>query len=189
MAAFRGEPISEQVFPRTSDAGADFWRKSLDEEINDPHARFWVATDPQAPSSSPPRRIVAFAKWVAPGAPYQEAPGPDGWPRDGDAELAVRFFGALAAGHQGVMGGAPHWYLEVVAVRPEYMGKGLARRFLEWGLARADEDGLPAFLEANAQAQAVYERFGFRVVKMDEISTPRGVVLAPFMLRDARKQT
>jgi GNAT superfamily N-acetyltransferase len=58
----------------------------------------------------------------------------------------------------------PVWYLEILGVRPEGQGSGVGSLLVRDGLARADADGLPAYLEtARPQNVAFYERFGFRV--------------------------
>lgn len=58
----------------------------------------------------------------------------------------------------------PHWYLEVLGVRPEVQGMGLGTRLLEPVLARADEDGLPCYLEtAREENLRFYRRLGFEL--------------------------
>jgi GNAT superfamily N-acetyltransferase len=65
----------------------------------------------------------------------------------------------------------PCWFLDIVAVDATARGGGLGRRLIEHGLARADADGLPAFLETSRPDNvALYERFGFRLV--DELGAP-----------------
>jgi ribosomal protein S18 acetylase RimI-like enzyme len=58
----------------------------------------------------------------------------------------------------------PVWYLEVVGVRPGAQHRGIGTRLLEPGLARADADGLPCYLETpRPENIPFYERLGFRV--------------------------
>ena len=55
-----------------------------------------------------------------------------------------------------------HWYLPFIGVEPTQQGRGLGSLLLDWGLARADRDGLPAYLEASSpRNRALYERHGF----------------------------
>jgi predicted acetyltransferase len=50
-------------------------------------------------------------------------------------------------------------------VDPAHGRKGFARRLIEPGLARADEEGRACFLETSEPRNVgLYERFGFRVV-------------------------
>lgn len=58
-----------------------------------------------------------------------------------------------------------HWYLLALGVRPDLQGRGLGSLMLAHTLAIADEQGLPAYLEAtSARSRVLYARFGFEVV-------------------------
>lgn len=55
-----------------------------------------------------------------------------------------------------------HYYLAFVAVAPRLQGEGLGSAILEATLVRADEAGLPAYLEnSNPKNTRLYERHGF----------------------------
>lgn len=97
---------------------------------------------------------------------------PPGLEPDGDAVIAhmeatmpVDRLAALIPGMemQGVMHPAePHWYLPWMAVRPEAQGQGIGTDLLRIGLARADAEGLPIYLEATTRRNAkLYARHGF----------------------------
>jgi GNAT superfamily N-acetyltransferase len=91
-----------------------------------------------------------------------------------EASIPPERLGALAAGLEAqgrCHPEAPHWYLPWIAVRPEAQGKGIGGALLRHGLARADREGMPAYLEAtSARNAALYARHEFAVV---------GVVEAP----------
>jgi GNAT superfamily N-acetyltransferase len=56
----------------------------------------------------------------------------------------------------------PHHYIAYVGVEPSRQGRGLGAALLEPTLARCDEAGLPAYLEATSPRNvALYERLGF----------------------------
>lgn len=56
------------------------------------------------------------------------------------------------------------WYLPFVGVDPTRQGEGRGSVLVQGGLARADRDGLPAYLEASSpRNRALYERHGFEV--------------------------
>ncbi len=56
----------------------------------------------------------------------------------------------------------PHHYVAYVGVAPAGQGRGLGTRLLEPTLARCDQEGLPAFLEASSDRNAaLYARLGF----------------------------
>jgi GNAT superfamily N-acetyltransferase len=58
----------------------------------------------------------------------------------------------------------PHWYLPWMGVVANRQGTGLGEALLALCLARIDEDGLPAFLEApNPRNIPFFERHGFEV--------------------------
>ncbi|KAF1356348.1 acyl-CoA N-acyltransferase [Delphinella strobiligena] len=65
-----------------------------------------------------------------------------------------------------IMGGRPHVYLAVLVVSEQYQRRGVGSAAMKWGLDRADELGLPAYLESSRQGRGLYERWGFRVVKL-----------------------
>ena len=55
-----------------------------------------------------------------------------------------------------------HWYLCLLAADPMAWRRGIGTALLEPGLATVDEDGLPAYLETQKEANvAYYRRFGF----------------------------
>jgi GNAT superfamily N-acetyltransferase len=57
-----------------------------------------------------------------------------------------------------------HWYLAFIGVEPSLHGKGLGSALLEANLARVDEWGLPAYLEASSRDNVrLYQRHGFHI--------------------------
>jgi len=87
-----------------------------------------------------------------------------------------------------------HWYLELIATRPEWQGKGAAGKLIRWGLERADEEGTECYLEASPDGKPVYERFGWRererlVVDLegrDPCGTGEKEFVEVMMVRDAK---
>lgn len=64
---------------------------------------------------------------------------------------------------RGIVGG-PTWYLRALGVEPSLQGRGIGGALLAHGLARADRDGLPCYLETmNERDLRFYERHGFRI--------------------------
>lgn len=77
----------------------------------------------------------------------------------------------------------PLWYLDQLGVVPARQGTGLGRALVQFGLARAAEAGLPAFLETATERNVrFYESLGFRVA--DEGSVPGGGPRIWFLRRD-----
>lgn len=73
----------------------------------------------------------------------------------------LRTFLALTEARHPV--GQAHLYLVFLGVVPAAQGRGHGGDLLRRRLARADADGLPAYLEASSpRSRALYERHGFR---------------------------
>jgi GNAT superfamily N-acetyltransferase len=82
----------------------------------------------------------------------------------GRAPAAFGRFAAMGRNAERAFPSTPHWYLEVLGVRPEAQGQGLGTRLLEPVLSRADRDGVSCYLETADPANvAFYERLGFRL--------------------------
>ena len=61
--------------------------------------------------------------------------------------------------------GEPFWYLDHIGVDAEHRGGGAGTALIQHGLAFAERDGVPAFLETGRPGNvAYYERRGFRTV-------------------------
>jgi ribosomal protein S18 acetylase RimI-like enzyme len=56
-----------------------------------------------------------------------------------------------------------HYYMPYIGVAPEAQGRGLGTALMQPLLERCDREGLPAYLEATCERNALlYERLGFR---------------------------
>lgn len=65
--------------------------------------------------------------------------------------------------HQRVMP-RPHWYLWALGVEPASQGQGIGSRLIQPVLARADDTGLPCYLETETERNvAFYQKRGFEV--------------------------
>jgi GNAT superfamily N-acetyltransferase len=79
----------------------------------------------------------------------------------------------------------PHVYLALLAVRPEYQGKGFASKLVKPALEYADAERLPCYLETqNRKNVSLYRHFGFEVIY--EGFVPRTPVYTFSMIRKAR---
>jgi GNAT superfamily N-acetyltransferase len=66
-----------------------------------------------------------------------------------------------------------HWYLHVVGVDAQSRGRGIGASLLRPVLARCDQEGTAAYLEATSLRNVpLYERQGFEVAK--EVRLPKG---------------
>lgn len=90
-----------------------------------------------------------------------------------------------------IMGARKHWYLEILATRKEWQGKGAAGILLRWGLERADEEGVECFIEASPEGKPIYERFGWRergrlVLDLKGRGVEEEEYVEVFMVREAK---
>jgi GNAT superfamily N-acetyltransferase len=61
-----------------------------------------------------------------------------------------------------------HWYLSILGVDPARQGQGLGGALLQPILSRADEEGVPCYLETGQpKAISFYRKHGFEVVVQD----------------------
>ncbi|GAA6021149.1 hypothetical protein JCM10207_008333, partial [Rhodosporidiobolus poonsookiae] len=104
-------------------------------------------------------RTVGMAFWVRPdaeGARKDEGEEEEReWPAGVDGKKAQEFFARADAF------GERHWHLKTLSVDPQVHRTGAGRALLEWGLKKADEEGLPVYLAATESGIPFYERNGF----------------------------
>lgn len=72
-----------------------------------------------------------------------------------------------------VMGEEPHWWLSPLMVWPEWQGRGVGRKLLDWAIEQADEGEEPVsmYLESAITARAVYLHVAF--VPVGEVAMVR----------------
>jgi ribosomal protein S18 acetylase RimI-like enzyme len=187
LAAFENDEVSKRAFPRT-DAYFNFWYDAIIESMASSDWHFMCCYSTSDPKQTP----IAYSKWNSPTS--KKLPGPEDlpeWPEGSDVELANHFFGTLVSKRRENMGERKHWYLELLATRPEWHGKGAGSQLLRWGLERADEEGLEAYIEASPAGKSLYEKKGYREIGRLVIpAKEKGGedFVECFMLRDARKK-
>ena len=59
--------------------------------------------------------------------------------------------------------------LKELYVRPEYQRKGLGSRLVQWGIEKADELGLPGYVEGTDKGTGLYLKFGFEEVARNSV--------------------
>jgi len=80
----------------------------------------------------------------------------------------------------------PHWYLFGVAVDPDLHGQGIGSAIIREGLALADRDSKPCYLETSEPRNlALYKRLGFAVLQ--EATLGKGGPPAWAMLREPQR--
>ncbi|ORY59963.1 acyl-CoA N-acyltransferase [Pseudomassariella vexata] len=71
-------------------------------------------------------------------------------------ERAYPCFGDVWSGER-----AESWYLEYLALHPDFQGKGLGRMLVKWGLDRAEEEGICASVASTRGKDRFYQKVGF----------------------------
>ncbi|MEV0355839.1 GNAT family N-acetyltransferase [Nocardia sp. NPDC050697] len=78
----------------------------------------------------------------------------------------------------------PHWHLLAIGTVPPARGHGHGRALLDFGIARADAEGLPTHLETTEPARlGFYARAGYRVAA--EVDLPFGGPRSTVLCREA----
>lgn len=62
------------------------------------------------------------------------------------------------------------WYLLMIGVSPKHQRHGIGTSLIDWGLERAQEEGVICILESSEAGQGLYERKGFRKVGLLEMA-------------------
>ena len=79
------------------------------------------------------------------------------------------------------------WELENVCVDPDYQGLGIGGRLVDWGCARADEEGLACTLEASQEGVRLYLKKGFIKTRAEVVVDEKGYggkAEVTFMIRE-----
>jgi ribosomal protein S18 acetylase RimI-like enzyme len=78
-----------------------------------------------------------------------------------------------------------HWYLSTLGVDPDHQGRGHGQRLLDRVLPKADEAGMPTYLETDKERNlAYYRRFGFE--EIEQLHPVEGAPPTWTMWRDPR---
>ncbi|KAF2676359.1 acyl-CoA N-acyltransferase [Lentithecium fluviatile CBS 122367] len=89
------------------------------------------------------------------GQPYDES----------NTEVWNVFFGLLYDNKRQIMGLRPYYSLDTLVTHPDHHRRGAGGLLIKWGLEKADEAGLEAYLESSVTGRPLYERHGFEPVK------------------------
>ncbi|GAC94411.1 acetyltransferase [Pseudozyma hubeiensis SY62] len=104
--------------------------------------------------------------------------------------LLNRFMAQLNRTRERVMKGERYWFLKLLVIDPEWQRKGLGTMLVKWGTARADQEGVVAWLESSPMGKGTYLKAGFKVAGLDRVDEKRaakGFVEWPYMVHDGRK--
>lgn len=55
------------------------------------------------------------------------------------------------------------WYLEVLGVHPDYQGRGIGNKLVQWGLDQAEREDICASVMSAAGKDGFYQKCGFNI--------------------------
>lgn len=171
--------------------------------VADPAVRFFFPDDDTYPRHAAAfigylfdRRVVNGSVWISAGGAVAalwdlpSAPPSEPGTLDLPADARDRIDRYDAAVHA-ALPSDPHWYLGVLATRPDHAGRGLGRRLMAAGVAMAHDEGMPAVLETtNPSNVDLYVRAGWAVYRrIDADGVPPTWVLMnrPALTRDPQQ--
>ncbi|TKY86285.1 hypothetical protein EX895_005110 [Sporisorium graminicola] len=141
-------------------------------------------------SDLPPDSVLAgLAIWQ-----YIDEHTPSDIPESNKKELEAptllnRFFAKMNRTREAAMQGKRYWFLKLLVIDPEFQRQGLGTILVKWGTARADKDGVHAWLESSPMGKGAYLKAGFKVLGLDRVDEPRaekGYLEWPYMLHEPR---
>ncbi|KAH7157150.1 acyl-CoA N-acyltransferase [Dactylonectria macrodidyma] len=182
--AFRDSPLNRRCFPESPESRA-YWTKWIEGYIGVPDIYMMVAlvsppattppagigagsgTDAAAPASDAAESIVGWARWVRRSGKAQPAPAltTAAYPPGGEAALALDFFQTARDASERIVGGRDYWFLSMIMTRHEARRRGVGAALMRFGVERADEDRLVAYLNASQDGRPLYELFGFKSIE------------------------
>lgn len=128
---------------------------NLHDLVHKPTARYWKVVDDTMPNGPP----IAYAKWDMQSA---EERGDRFPPWHGDMnDGCSEFFGRLERQRRELLGGKKNYYLDMLCTHPQYRGKGAGSMLVARGCEEADQDRVPAYVDASRDGAPLYARHGF----------------------------
>ncbi|KAI1391723.1 acyl-CoA N-acyltransferase [Hypoxylon trugodes] len=174
---FGDHPVTQLVFRSRREDVQKFFVGSP-EDKPDPSTHFLVLTDPNA---ADPDKPFAFCKWFERPKPAGNPSPPPSWPEDADQACVEECFGTIEKKHKEIMGDRPHWYLDILGVLSEYQGKGAGKQLLRWGVEKADDEKIEAFVVSSPAGAPLYAKYGFETLQTALVGN--GTRLESFMRR------
>jgi len=149
--------------------------------ISDAHVRAWLSSPAchvLKAVSTESNEIMGSVCWVTRGyLPRPPAPEKttgrvtEGSEEKGGRKSKIQELEDLTDGHfvrfmSDVMPeGTKCWFIAGLAVAPAWQGMGVGRALMEWGIRRAESDGVFAWVHASEGSWKAYRACGFEVVR------------------------
>lgn len=79
-----------------------------------------------------------------------------------------------------------NWYLDLLAVHPDYQGKHLGRDLVQWGIDEAAREGVAASVISAAGKERFYGRFGFVEIGRSNFGPMSGLEGGAILFKDVK---
>ncbi|KAJ5561976.1 hypothetical protein N7535_003561 [Penicillium sp. DV-2018c] len=189
FAAFKGQLILDLIYPGT-DLNDEAFRKVHAEGT----LEYWKGLSMEHTFQcidAITGKIAGMATWQVywRGRTDEERQKPwIGWLQGDQRERAEGFLEQLWEKREKWIGSNPHVYCHTVAVHPDYQGKGVGARLMQWGVDVAEQLSLPIYLESTVEGVPLYRKLGFQtlsegIVFKPEITRIDKEVRAPLMVK------
>jgi len=187
--AFENDALEHAIFPNRSEALLDskeskeYRMNRIRKRLQSPDWHYVLAT---IDSTEAPVKVVGYAGWMAP-PPQENDTEQKRWdgavqsqtehqpfaiedeycPEGMDMDAFKHGNEVIEKAKKEILGKEEHrvWYLASLAVDPDFKGKGIASKLVKWGISKAEEVGLPAYLESSPAAVGLYRRLGFKELR------------------------
>ncbi|KAK5119168.1 hypothetical protein LTR85_007782 [Meristemomyces frigidus] len=170
------------------------WRKSPD-TINK-----MKVIDTDLPDDDPYNKVIGVSDWnIYPHERSEEEldaekneEDNDGHPPGLNVAFMAHFVEVMEKSKRKILGGRPYVYLHILATHPQHHRRGVGAMHLKWGFEKADELGLPVYLESSPMGRPLYARMGFEEVGWSPINAElwgaKKDIPHALMLRPAKTQ-
>ncbi|KFA72865.1 hypothetical protein S40288_02145 [Stachybotrys chartarum IBT 40288] len=165
--------LNDRCFPPSDPAVIEWNNNLMRKNLADQTSHVIIVEEPGSPPDQPPR-ILGWSRWVRRAPVDPSVPrtiiSPEEYPASGDRELAARFFQANVDASRRVMAGeGEYWFLSTIVVRDDAQRRKVGSTMMDWGIRRADEQGLVTYVNGSEEGKGLYERYGFRTVATSEV--------------------
>ncbi|KAL4917374.1 hypothetical protein BDW62DRAFT_183964 [Aspergillus aurantiobrunneus] len=180
FAAFTNE-LSQRLMPKAEDVRAfrianfendakEAQRAPLTGSLGDKSGPVTHMIKAVGTAPGQPPVIAGFALWkVFEGDSDDESGSGVEWPASCDSEVCNTFFAKVDSERKGAIGDKRHYYLNMLAVDPQFGRRGLGGKLLKWGLDRADQERVVTFISSSPMGRGLYEKHGCRAVNSYEV--------------------
>ncbi|GAA5821591.1 hypothetical protein JCM11251_000924 [Rhodosporidiobolus azoricus] len=193
--AFQGSVISRLVFPNvTSATHIAQLTQRLQKALDHPYKAVMKAVLRET------GEIIGLALWelAKPAGFVEHKEEQSAWPDGTDVALAEEFLRA----RRGFKPDHANYHLSLLAVEPSKQRTGAGAALLKWGFKKADEAGVPIYLNASDVAVPLYARHGFQMHPLSDgppcpnrflqppstsLSSPPCTVLVPRVMEKAKR--